>query len=52
MDVDNANVWGDIELRIDTNYFCTSYQIYYMNKKAKAKNRLEPKSSFKWVLWL
>ena len=27
----------DIELRIDPDTFCTSYQIYSMNKKARSK---------------
>ena len=31
---DTANVWEDVELRIDTDLFCTSCQISSMNKKA------------------
>ena len=46
---DTANVWEDIELRIDPDPFCTSCQISYMNKKARSKNPLDPKSPFKWV---
>ena len=34
---DTANVWKDIELRIDPYPFCTSCQIYPMNKKARSK---------------
>ena len=30
---DTANVWEDIELRIDPDTFCTSCQISSMNKK-------------------
>ena len=44
---DTANVWGDIELRIDSDPFCTSYHIYSMNKKARSENPLYPKSPFK-----
>ena len=42
-------VWEDIELRIDTDHFCTSYQISPMNKKASSNNPLKPKAPFKWV---
>ena len=45
-----ANFWEDIELRIDTDPFCTSYQISSMKKKASSKNPLKPKATFKWVL--
>ena len=44
-----ANVWKDIELRIDPDSFCTSCHISSMNKKARSKNPLKPKASFKWV---
>ena len=47
MDRYNANVWQDIELRIDADPFCTSCQISSMQKKAGSKNRLNPKSPFK-----
>ena len=47
---DTANFWEDIELRIDPDPFCTSWQIYSINKKAESKNPLKPKSPFKWVL--
>ena len=46
---DTDNVWEDIELRIDPDTFCTSCQIYSMNKKARSKIPLNPKSPFKWV---
>ena len=46
---DTANIWRDIELRIDLDSFCTSCQISSMNKKARSKIPLKPKSSFKWV---
>ena len=46
---DNDNVWEDIYIRIDPDPFCTSYQISSMNKKARSKISLNPKSPFKWV---
>ena len=46
---DTANVWEDIELGIYPDPFCTSCQISSMNKKARSKNPLNPKSPFKWV---
>ena len=46
---DNVNFWEDIELRIDPDPFFTSCQIFSMNKKARSKNPLKPKSPFKWV---
>ena len=46
---DTANVWEDIELRIDPDPFCTSCQIYSMNKNNSSKITLKPKSPFKWV---
>ena len=49
---DTANVWEDVELRIDPNPFCTSCQIYSMNKKARSKIPLKRKAPFKWVLWI
>ena len=45
---DTANVWEDIELRIYPDSFCTSCQLYSMNKKARSKNPLNPKVSFMW----
>ena len=44
-----ANVWEDVELRIDPEPFCTSCQISSMNKKARSKIPLNPKAPFKWV---
>ena len=46
---DTANVWEDVDLRIDTDPFCTSCQISSMNKKARSKIPLKPKAPFKWV---
>ena len=46
---DTANVWKDIELRIDTDPFYTSCQISSMNKKARSKIPLNPEAPFKWV---
>ena len=40
---DTAHVWEYIELRIDPDPFCTSCQIYSMNKKASSKITLNPK---------
>ena len=48
---DTANVCDIIELRIYPDPFCTSSQIYSMNKKTRSKNPQKPKSPFKWVLW-
>ena len=48
MDGYTDNDWEDIELRIDPDPFCTSCQIYSMNKKAGSKNPLKPKSPLKW----
>ena len=47
---DTENVCEYIELRIDPDPFCTSCQISSMNKKARYKIPLKPKSPFKWVL--
>ena len=46
---DTANVWEDVELRIDPDPFCTSCQISSMSKKARSKITLKPKAPFKWV---
>ena len=45
---DTANVWEEVEIRIDPDPFCTSCQISSMNKKARSKIPLKPKSPFKW----
>ena len=50
LDGDTANVWEDVELRIDPYPFCTSCQISSMNKKARSKIPLKPKAPFKWFL--
>ena len=47
--MDTANVWGDIELMIYPDPFCTLCQIYSMNKKDRSKNTLKPKAPFKCV---
>ena len=46
---DNANFWEDIEPRIDSETFCTSRLISFLNKNNRSKNPLKPKSPFKWV---
>ena len=46
---DTANVWEDVQLRIDPDLFCTSCKISSMNKKARSKIPLKPKAPFKWV---
>ena len=46
---DTANVWEDVELRIDPDPFCTSCQISFMNKKSRSKIPLKPKAPFRWV---
>ena len=46
---DTANVWEDVELRIDLYLICTSCQISSLNKKARSKIPLKPKAPFKWV---
>ena len=46
---DTANIWEDIDLRIDPDPFFTSCQISSMNKKAGSKIPLKPKAPFKWV---
>ena len=46
---DTANVWEDIQLMIYQDHFYTSCQIFFMNKKYRSKNPLNPKVPFKWV---
>ena len=46
---DTSNVWEDIELILYPEYFCTSCQMFSMNKKAGSKITLKPKAPFKWV---
>ena len=43
---DTANVWDNIELKIDPYYFYTSCHIFSMNKKARSKNPLNTKAPF------
>ena len=45
---DTANVWKDIELRIDPDPFCTSCRISSLNKNTRSINPLKPKAPFKW----
>ena len=47
---DTANVWGDIDVRIDPDPFCTSCQLYSMNKKAGSEFPLKLKEPFMWFL--
>ena len=49
---DTTNVWGDIELRIDPEPFCTSCKIYSMNKRAGLKIHLSQKHSSSGFLWI
>ena len=46
---DTANVWEDVELRIDPDPFCTSCKMSSMNKKARSKIPLKTKAPFNWV---
>ena len=46
---DTANIWEDVELRIDPEPFYTSCQISSMNKKYRYKIPLKSKAPFKWV---
>ena len=45
----NANVWLDIELRVDTDPFCTSWKISTINKKPISDTLLKSKTPLKWV---
>ena len=47
LSVDTDNVWEDVDLIIDPDPFCTSCQIFSMNKKAGSKIPLKPKALFK-----
>ena len=49
LDGNTANVWEYVELRIDTDPFCTLWKISSMNKKARSNITLKPKAPFKWV---
>ena len=46
---DTANVWEDVELRIDPDTFCTSCYISSINKNARSNIPLKPKVPFKWI---
>ena len=46
---DTANVWQEIELRVDHEPLCSSYQIYTINTKSRSGTPLNPKTPFKWV---
>ena len=46
---DTANVWEDVEIRIDPDPLCNSCKISYINKKARSKIPLKPKAPLKWV---
>ena len=46
---DTDDIWEDVELRIDTDPFCTSCQISSMNKKDRSEIPFKPKTPFKWV---
>ena len=46
---DTANIWQDIDLRIDSDPFCTSCQIYIVNDKAGSKTLLKAMTPFKRV---
>ena len=45
---DTANVWEDVELRINPDTFCTSCKISSRNKKARSNIPLKSKAPFKW----
>ena len=48
---DTANVWEDVELRIYPDPFCTSRQIYSMEKRLGLKfhsSQRHPSSGFLW----
>ena len=43
------NVWQDIELRLDTDHLCTSYQISTINKNSRSKKPLKTNTPSNWV---
>ena len=47
---DTANVWKNVELRIDPDPFFTSCHISLINKKSSPKTPLKPKAPLKWFL--
>ena len=46
---DNANVWQEIEVGVDPETFCTSYQIPTINKNSRSKTPLKSNTPFKWL---
>ena len=48
MDVENANVWKDIEIRVDPDPLCTSCHISKINRNPVSKTPLNHKTHFKW----
>ena len=46
---DTEIFWQDIEIKVDPNPFCTSFQISIINQKDISKTHLEAKTPFKWV---
>ena len=46
---DTANVWQDLEFRVDPDPFCTSFQISSINENARSKNPLKPKAHIKQI---
>ena len=44
MSGDTTNVWQNIKLRTDTDPFFIAWQISSMNKKARSKTSLKPKT--------
>ena len=46
---DIAHFWKDIEIRIDSDPFFKSCQIFSMKKKARSKNQLKQKAPLQLV---
>ena len=44
---DTVNVWKDIEIRVDTDPFCTACQISIINKNSISNTHLKSKTPFK-----
>ena len=47
LDKDTANVWQDIDLRVDPDPFCISRQISTINKRSCSKTPLKSKTPYK-----
>ena len=45
----NANIWQDVEIKVDPDPFYTSYQISMINKKARSKIPSKSKKPSKWL---